>query len=307
MRLILFSLLIIYTTCFAQEKPETFKVPVSKSIKIDGSVLEWKSIPYLSENFGINLKPPYTDTMSIKMAMDQEHIYLLLNTKNHYGSIKNEAFLKLVFDIDNNKATGSDDNLRLNKYVRAPGFEFYLPIKLNSKAVPYYDIYDISKRGAPPKKVVSYSSDSIMNAAKGNYMEIAIPFKHILKEEHTISRIIFSEVGLQNDWKNPQAYLSKNIDFSDRNKTQVLSVEETLELQEKLDSGFSVAWIIIFGFGFSLLWPGIAICKKAGFSSSTAAVCIIPVIGPFIFMWIICFSNWKLHSSFCEQEGESDE
>ncbi|MDD7986068.1 hypothetical protein PQO01_14040 [Lentisphaera marina] len=305
MRHILFSLLLIYTTCFAQDQTEAYKVPVSKSIKIDGSIQDWKSIPYLSKNFGINLKPPYTDIMSIKMAMDQEHIYLLLNTKNHVGAIKDEAFLKILFDVDNNKATGSDENLRLNKYVKAPGFEYAIPVKLNNKAVPYYDIYNISKKGTAPKKVVSYSADSIMNASKGNYMEIAIPFAKILKDEHTISRIIFSEVGQESNWKDAKSYLNMNIDFSDRNKKEVMSVEEKVALQEKLESSFSVAWIIVLGLGLSLFWPAIAICKKAGFSSSLAAVCIIPVLGPFIFMWIICFNNWKLHSSFCAQEGEN--
>ncbi|EDM26680.1 hypothetical protein LNTAR_18575 [Lentisphaera araneosa HTCC2155] len=307
MRLILFSVLLIYTTCFAQEPPKTFKVPVSNSIEIDGSIQEWKAIPYLSQNFGINLKPPYTDVMSIKMAMDKEALYLLLNTKNHVGAIKNEAFLKIVFDIDNNKKTGSDENLRLNKYVKAPGFEYVIPFKLNNKAVPYYDIYDISKKGQNPRQVISYSADSAMNASTGNYMEIKIPFKHILKDEHTISRIIFSEVGQQNDWKNPKSYLKKSIDFSDRNKKDVVSIEEKLELEEKLNDGSSVGWIVIFGFGLALMWPAMAICQKAGFPTSRAALCLIPAIGPFIFMWGICFNEWKLHSIFCANEEDSED
>ncbi|WDE97033.1 hypothetical protein PQO03_03560 [Lentisphaera profundi] len=305
MRLFLLSFLMIYTSSFAKEDEQPFKVPFSKSIKIDGETQEWRAIPFLSKPFGIELKPPYTDVMSLKVAMDKEYLYLLLNTKNHAGAIKDTAFLKIVVDTDNNKTTGSSKDLRLNKYVPVPGFEIVIPISINQKAIPHYKIYDISTPDVKP--IASYSSDSIMNAKKGNYMEIKIPFKDFLKDEHTISRIIFSEVGHEQDWKNPKAYVVKTLDLSDRHKKEVVSIEEKAEIEEKLQSSFSVAWIIILGFGFWLVWPAMAICKKAGFASTLAFSCLIPVIGPFIFMWLICFSNWQLHSKFCAQAGEADE
>ena len=137
-----------------------------------------------------------------------------------------------------------------------------------------------------------------MTQTKGNYMEIRIPFKDILKEQHTVSRVIFSEVGTERDWKNKKAYHIRQLDFSDRLKNEVMSVEEKIELQEKLDSKFSVGWIFILFFGLWLLWPAIAICKKAGIPATNAYICLIPILGPFIFMWNLSFNDWKLHKLF---------
>ena len=301
---------LILLSCFyvlslsAQETEENFSVPLSKSIKVDGNIQDWKSIPHLSKKFCLDLKPPYTDVQSLKVAMDKENLYLLLNVKNHFGSIKDEAFLKIVIDYDNNKNTGSDDNLRLNKYVPVPGFERVITFKLNKKAVPYYTVLDISK-GAKP--IANYSADSIMTTTKGNYMEIRIPFKDIIKEDTTISRIIFSEVGTDRDWKQKKAYYVRNLDFSNRLKEEVLSVEEEIALKEKMDSKFSVGWIILLGFGLWLVGPAIAICKKAGIASSNAYLCLIPIFGPFIFAWMLSFSDWKLHKLFYAEVEEEYE
>ena len=296
--LILFLCCLIFPAAYAEE---VFSVPLSKSINLDGNIQEWNAIPYLNKNFCLDFKPPYTDVQSIKVAMDKEFIYLLLNTKNHFGAIKNEPFLKMVIDFDNNKETGSNENLRLNKFVPVPGFERVVTFSLNNKAVPFFTILDVSGN---LKKVANYPADGKMSITKGNYMEIKIPFKDLVKENTTVARIIFSEVGTQGDWKNKKAYYVKKLDLSKRNQDQVLSIEEEIQLKEKLDSKFSVAWIIILGFGLWLIWPGIAICNKAGIPTSKAYLCAIPILGPFLFALNLSFGEWKLHKLFYSESGE---
>jgi len=294
---------ILSTGLKAKDAEEVFSVSYTNAIKIDGSIQDWKAIPYLSKKFCLDFKPPYTDIQSIKVAMDKENLYLLFNTKNHFGAIKDKPFFKMVLDLDNNKDTGSDKNLRLNKFVPVPGFERVVTMSINKKAIPYYSIFDVSSN---LKKVASYPADSGKTSTKGNYMEISIPFKDLIKDNTTISRIIFSELGTEQDWKSKKAYHVRQLDFSKRNQKNVLSVEEEVQLKQKMNSKFSVGWIVILGFGFWLIWPAVAICKKAGIATSNAYLCIIPILGPFIFAFNLSFGKWKLHQIFYAASGDED-
>jgi hypothetical protein len=54
-------------------------------------------------------------------------------------------------------------------------------------------------------------------------------------------------------------------------------------------------WLILIGLSLSLFILSSVACKKSGLPSSKATICVIPIIGPFIFFWMFAFSKWPIH------------
>ena len=53
-------------------------------------------------------------------------------------------------------------------------------------------------------------------------------------------------------------------------------------------------WLILTGLTFTLFILSSILCKKTGLHSSKATICLIPIIGPFIFFWTLAFSPWPI-------------
>lgn len=66
-------------------------------------------------------------------------------------------------------------------------------------------------------------------------------------------------------------------------------------------------WIILIGLTFSLFILSSVVCKKTGLPTSKATICLLPIIGPFIFFWSLAFSAWPIHEKLPEEEEEKEE
>ncbi|EDM26681.1 hypothetical protein LNTAR_18580 [Lentisphaera araneosa HTCC2155] len=65
-------------------------------------------------------------------------------------------------------------------------------------------------------------------------------------------------------------------------------------------------WIILIGLTFSLFFLSSVVCKKTGLPTSKATICLLPIIGPFIFFWSLAFSAWPIHEKLPEEEEEEN-
>ncbi|MDD7986067.1 hypothetical protein PQO01_14035 [Lentisphaera marina] len=61
-------------------------------------------------------------------------------------------------------------------------------------------------------------------------------------------------------------------------------------------------WLILIGLTLSIFILSSIACKKTGLHTSKATICLIPIIGPFIFFWVLAFSNWPIHDKLPSPE-----
>ena len=66
-------------------------------------------------------------------------------------------------------------------------------------------------------------------------------------------------------------------------------------------------WLILIGMSLSIFIISSVICKKTGLHSSNSTICLIPIIGPFVFFWIIAFSKWPIHDKLPDNEESNTE
>lgn len=66
-------------------------------------------------------------------------------------------------------------------------------------------------------------------------------------------------------------------------------------------------WIILIGLTFCLFILSSVVCKKTGLPTSKATICLLPIIGPFIFFWSLAFSAWPIHEKLPEEEEKEEE
>ena len=126
MRLILFCLLLITSSSFAQMQGP----PFSDSIRIDGDRSDWEKIPYVTKNYGNELKSPHVDIVTLQVAMDKKFAYFAVSMKNHGNAKPNDPFFKIAIDTDNMNSTGSADDLRLNGEITLKCIETVINVAL---------------------------------------------------------------------------------------------------------------------------------------------------------------------------------
>ena len=64
-------------------------------------------------------------------------------------------------------------------------------------------------------------------------------------------------------------------------------------------------WLTIIGISISIFLMSSIICKKTGIHKSNSTICLIPLLGPFIFLWILAFTKWPIHVKLPDSEKES--
>ena len=64
-------------------------------------------------------------------------------------------------------------------------------------------------------------------------------------------------------------------------------------------------WLILVGITISLFIMSSAICKKTGLHSSNSTICLIPILGPFVFFWKVAFSKWPIHDKLPDPNDQT--
>ena len=66
-------------------------------------------------------------------------------------------------------------------------------------------------------------------------------------------------------------------------------------------------WLILVGLTMAIFILSSIICKKTGLHSSKSTICLIPIIGPFIFFWTLAFSNWPIHEKLPDPDADKQD
>ena len=284
-----------------------FPVPYSKSIIIDGSNSDWKNIKPVTKNYGLEIKAPDVNIKTLAIATDKKNLIFHLTMQNQASSSPEKSFFKIAIDTDNDKTTGADSSVKMNKKVPIAGFDRAIAVYKGNNSKGYYKILD----PADKYKTLQKQEDPKMVAlnTRNGIMEFAVPLKDILKKGNDKIKILFAEVGTSADAAKKESYMGLILDLSVINQENAVTVDAQAEEATSSKTSISSAWILLIGLSLSTLFLALAVCKKAGVGTGSAYICIIPFAGPFFFLWSLAFGNWSVHNQIAalEQQNSTDE
>jgi len=296
--------LLAFSTSLLAQSPQQF---ADGKLKVDGKKTDWGSTKALYDDLGAGvIDKKLIDVQKLYMGYDSENLYIYTTFSEDPTSKSNVQIFSMSFDSDATGSTGNSE--KYNVYEKAPisGFNHRVDIAVANSKLEVKLFSSASNLGKFLNNVSTFT-------LSGNVLEMSIPLVDldIDAEKDSKVRIFFAEFA---NSTAKSGYSKKSFSFSKK-----MSVEEAAEADAKeaattdsaKSNGSSTGFYILLlmlgtVWGVSILCA-FAIAPKAGLSSGTAAISLIPFAGTIIFLFILAFGKWPLHKDYSKLEAQNRE